>query len=511
MGQRVQETERKYEAARGARGTGEPGTPGTPEVPELSGLPGVASTRDLEPVHLDAVYFDTPDLALAAHRRTLRRRTGGDDAGWHLKLPTGKADTRTEVHAPLGAATDAVPPDLLAEVAAVVRGRPLAPVVRLRTTRRRLLLLDAAGRTLAEVAHDEVTATVPGGTDSSWTEIEVELRDGERELLDAVEERLRAAGLRRSVVGSKLARVLGDRLVPLPGPPDPPGTAGQLALAYLHAQLTAILALDPAVRRAEDDAVHRMRVATRRARSALKSFRHELGPAARTSLGGELKWLAEVLGTERDREVLAERLGRRLSELEPPGGGDARRRIPRTNGRPDAAAVAVHAALVRELDGPRYFALLDALESLLTAPPDRPAADTPARDAAVATIRRDHARLRARIETALGLHPGDDRDIALHAARKDAKRARYSGEAARPVLGERAVAHTARMKSVQQLLGEHQDSVMCRQALAGLREEAGTAGEDPAPYDVMIRREHELAADAEARLPEVWRTADRTV
>lgn len=528
MGQRVQETERKYEAAGGGPDSE------LPELPDLSGLPAVAATRDLAPVRLDAVYYDTAELALAAHRRTLRRRTGGDDAGWHLKLPTAAADTRTEVHAPLDAATTTPPEELRAEVAAVVRGRPLAPVLRLRTTRRRVLLLAADGGTLAEVAHDEVEATVPpsegtaepgGDTDgpaadpggsprsprsprSSWAEIEVELYgDGDPALLDAVEERFTAAGLRRSAAGSKLARALGDRLVPLPKPPARITTAGEVATGYLHAQLSAILALDPAVRRAEEDAVHRMRVATRRSRSVLKSFRPELDRKITDPLGDELKWLAAVLGMERDREVLAERLARRLAELDPAlVGKPLRRRLRGPAGHTDA-----HAALVRELDGTRYFSLLDTFESLLAAPPYRRAADAPAVEAATATVRRDHARLRAQIQAGLDLAPGDDRDIVLHEARKDAKRARYSSEAAEAVLGTPAAEHTARMKGVQQLLGEHQDSVMCRVALHALREQARAAGEDTAPYDAIDRREREIAADVEAKLPAQWRAADRTV
>ncbi|MFC4035449.1 CHAD domain-containing protein [Streptomyces polygonati] len=523
MGERVAETERKYEAS------GQSGF-------EADGLAGVAEVRRPAADRLDAVYYDTAGLALVAHRTTLRRRTGGQDAGWHLKLPTAQADTRTEVHAPLGSATGEAtgepPEELRTEVAAIVRGHPLAPVVRLRTTRRRTLLLDDEGRTLAEIAHDEVAADLaepseprseePSWTPGpAWTETEVELAEGGADLLDAVEERLLAAGMRRSSSPSKLAHALGDRLVPpLPGPPAVPETAGQTATGYLYEQLTALLALDPAVRRAEEDAVHRMRVATRRARSALKSFGRELDRRVTDPLGGELKWLAGALGLERDREVLAERLARRLAELDPALTGEALRRRLRARGEGEpsteaataGSASSAHAALVRELDGARYFALLDGMEALLAAPPFlRPAADAPAGTSAAATVRRDHARLRAAVETALAMPAGDDRDTALHDARKDAKRARYSSEAATAVLGKRAAAHTSRLKGIQQLLGEHQDGYLCRTALVPLRADAVAAGEDPAPYDAMIRRERELAAGVEADLPAAWREADQPV
>ena len=59
---------------------------------------------------MSATYFDTEDLDLNRHKITLRRRVGGDDEGWHLKLPVRK-DTRQELHAPLDEGdTGSVPP-----------------------------------------------------------------------------------------------------------------------------------------------------------------------------------------------------------------------------------------------------------------------------------------------------------------------------------------------------------------------------------------------------------------
>ena len=69
--------------------------------PSFEGLSSVARVERSPAQQLDAVYFDTPAHDLAARRVTLRRRTGGTDAGWHLKLPAGP-DTRTEVRVPLG-------------------------------------------------------------------------------------------------------------------------------------------------------------------------------------------------------------------------------------------------------------------------------------------------------------------------------------------------------------------------------------------------------------------------
>lgn len=57
-------------------------------LPDLTTVTDVASVAPAVEHHLDAIYLDTSDHRLSAHRMTLRRRTGGHDSGWHLKQPT---------------------------------------------------------------------------------------------------------------------------------------------------------------------------------------------------------------------------------------------------------------------------------------------------------------------------------------------------------------------------------------------------------------------------------------
>ena len=185
-------------------------------LPRLDGLPELGGRRAADPkrVYLSATYFDTEDLDLIQHKITLRRRVGGYDEGWHLKLPVRK-DTRQEMHAPLDeAAAGSVPARLAAQVEDITAGHRLRPVAILDTERTVVTLADQAGDALVEVADDLVTAVRFGEPDSEpmrWREIEVEVKSPDAAaatLLETVGKVLRQAGARPSASGSKLARVL---------------------------------------------------------------------------------------------------------------------------------------------------------------------------------------------------------------------------------------------------------------------------------------------------------------
>ena len=200
------ETEQKYEADAGF------------VLPDLSGLEGRAKPAGPRRYYLSATYFDTEELDLIRNRITLRRRVGGADEGWHLKLPVRK-DTRQEVRAPLGdggsGSIEPVPARLAAQVEDITAGRPLRPIAILDTERTVVTLTGQAGEPLAEVADDRVTATrldQPGSEPVTWREIEVEALTqgpGAPGLLEAAGQALRQAGARRSSSASKLGRLLG--------------------------------------------------------------------------------------------------------------------------------------------------------------------------------------------------------------------------------------------------------------------------------------------------------------
>src|ERR1700733_5397951 len=176
-------------------------------VPDLSGVVGASGVTEPEVRLLTASYFDTADLRLAAAKITLRRRTGGPDAGWHLKLPKS-AGTRRELQVPLDASATAVPAQLGSLVSDQVGDEPLQVVAVLETHRTVRNITGPGGAILAEVADDQVTGRVPGREPDTWREIEVELVSGSPEVLAAARSRLTAAGARPSDSPSKLARVL---------------------------------------------------------------------------------------------------------------------------------------------------------------------------------------------------------------------------------------------------------------------------------------------------------------
>lgn len=185
-------------------------------LPRLVGVAGVASVVVQDTMVLTATYVDTLDHVLAAAAATLRRRTGGSDDGWHLKLSLERGE-RLELHRDL--AGDTPPPDLTALMRAVVGDRPLQPVARLTTRRTVHLLLAADGRSLAELADDHVIGERLDvrRPEVSWREVEIELVDGDLEVLAALDAAVRAGGVHPSASASKLGRVLDvPRLVASP-------------------------------------------------------------------------------------------------------------------------------------------------------------------------------------------------------------------------------------------------------------------------------------------------------
>lgn len=479
----------------------------------LDGLPGVAAVGDPVTADLEATYVDTDDLALTRAGVSLRRRTGGDDEGWHLKLPTAAdpGSGRDEIHRPLGA-TENVPARLARPVTGWTRGRALEPVAVVRTERTTRLLLDVDGATLAEVADDRVTGVpTDEGPGTSWRELEIELVEAGPDLLEAADALLAGAGIEPSAQPRKIAAVLAHRLDAFPPRPEP--TAQGPARLVLHQRLSRLVEelrrRDSEVRRGVPDGVHQMRVTCRRLRAALATYRPLVDRDVTDPVRDELRWVARALGEGRDAEVVLERL-RTAVDAEPRRlvVGPVKRRLDRTYGDRQRHA---GAQADRVLTSDRYLRLLGRLEALVTDPPWRDVAEEPARDVLLARTKRDFKRLRRRTERALPLveSQGSEvdqalRDEALHDVRKAAKRLRYACEALEPVWGSDAKALRKAAQEITRVLGDRQDGVVALGDLRPLAASATAAGESAFTYGLLHAREEHRRDRLESELVEAW-------
>jgi CHAD domain-containing protein len=500
----VTETETKYEAG-----------PGT-ALPRLDTLPNVTAARGPDEQQLVAEYYDTADLRLLDAGITLRRRSGGGDAGWHLKLPVTPG-SRDEIRLPPRRTGGRVPAELADLVRARTRGAPLVPVAAITTLRRVTTLIGQHGESLAEVADDSVRAVplldaVPAEEARSaieWREIEVELTGGDGALLAAADSLLRGSGLQRSARSAKLERILGEHPPERRSPAKlmPSASAGEVIGAYLRSQADQLNSLDPKVRRAEPDSLHQMRVASRRLRSTLRSFGAIVSRPQTDHLAAELKWLGRVLGDARDAEVQAGRLDNQVRQTDVEELlGPVQARVQAHSAKARATSTkAVFAALKSE----RYYALLDELDQLTADLPAGPAASKSGRQALPAAVTRSYRKTRRRMRTALKAPAGTPREAALHDARKAAKQARYAAEAVAPVLGRDAARFGKRMKKLQTVLGDHQDTVVGRQIARRLGVTAQLAGESAFSYGLFYGRDACEGARLQATAANAWREASR--
>jgi CHAD domain-containing protein len=298
------------------------------------------------------------------------------------------------------------------------------------------------------------------------------------------------------------------RPVPIAGTKrKPSASAADVVQAYLKVQVATLRSLEPSVRADEFDSVHQMRVATRRLRATLRSFGMVIPRSATQQVAAELKWLGGLLGEARDGEVLPAHL---LASLE---------RVPvelligpvraRVQGHFAPRRASAREVVIEALDSERYAALLGDLDRLAHDPPPGPQAAAPARDVLPAAVHQAYRQAKRRMRRARQAPRGQARDVALHEARKSARRARYAAEAARPASGKPARAFARQMTKVQSVVGNHQDTVIARQAARELGINAHLAGENAFTYGLLHEQEHDRAERLQARARTVWNKASR--
>ncbi|QNG17628.1 CYTH and CHAD domain-containing protein [Rhodococcus triatomae] len=496
----LRETERKYDAT------------SEQSLPSLSGLPGAAGDPHVDSVQLSALYYDTADHRLLAAGITLRRREGGEDAGWHLKIPAG-GDTRSEWHSP-GAEDetgngDDVPEALVHLVRGVTRGHPIVPIALITTDRQRHRVVDTEGAPLVEVVSDVVVSAGGSGADEElvWREIEVEEAPDGHETADAIDARLCEAGFVRSAFPSKLSRAVGAAAptadaAPGSGTPD----ARELLRRYVADHAQSLSTADLALRADPRASVHAFRVASRRVRSALQTSAKRLDlEAAAGPLVDELRWAGQKLGDARDIEVQWKRLVDRLDDLDDvPDREAVRARIDEYFSSLEATA---REQIADTLDSARYLEFRDALDTFAA----QLSTGVIGRTRPAKSVRKDLRRLThsvdSRVRAVRRASDRTERDERIHRVRKGAKKLRYALELSRPYTGKNAKRAVRKLTGLQDLLGEHQDSVVAAEHLRVMSDSQDHSTIVGFGLGMVYRRELDLTDQLSSRVRSEWRTA----
>ena len=469
-------------------------------LPELRGDGLEAEERPVE--RLVTTYVDTSDLRIARWGSSLRHRR---NEGWTVKLPApddGTMLARSE-HVFEGTDPRKLPVAAADLVCALVRGAELAPVARLHTRRAAIEVRDELGRPVAQVTDDEVSVMDGRRVASRFREVEVELdASAPSEVAESLVARLREAGAGPVENVSKLRRALGPRAEDAPDVVvedlGEDVAAVDVVRRALASSAVRLMTHDPGVRIGEDpEEVHQARVATRRLRSDLRTFRDVLDSGWARPLREELRWIGSALGAVRDAEVLRDRLRSRVSALPDADAFEADALIAALDRRRNEA----RDALLTSMREPRYVELLDRV---VDAAHDPRVLDEVVRSPARRTLAPVLDAPWKHLETAIDRIASDPSDEALHDARIRAKRVRYAAEAVGPVFGKSARRFAEAAAELQDVLGEHQDAVVAgawlREARSG--EHAFVAGE-------LAGFETEAAREARARWPAAWKALSR--
>jgi len=386
-----------------------------------------------------ATYVDTSDRRFARAGIPLRRRVERGKSIWEARIGD------TTVSAAGGPAQP--PAELRRLLAAILRGQELVQVARLRRGSKDVALLDG----------QRVVASYEGFDEA---------------LADAL--------------GSPTKESAPAKSAP----------AVEHLRAFLRVQLAEIERHDPAVRVGSDpENLHKLRVAVRRSRAALREARSLIGEQEAGVVRDELKWLGRQLGPVRDLDVLLARLRREVAELDGPDAVPAGKIVTLLEEDRKGA----HAELLGTLESPRYADVLAALEQLVEAPP------VATSEVSLSDVARKAFRRLQRQIKQLGPAPSNDE---LHRTRIQAKRLRYATELAGQLLGKDGRELVASAKKFQDVVGAHQDAVVAETQIREAARRARGVGSGVAAGR-LIERERARRSDARSALPDAWKRVRR--
>lgn len=272
-------------------------------------------------------------------------------------------------------------------------------------------------------------------------------------------------------------------------------------LAYVNEQVHVLKEQELQVRQGASDSVHQMRVAIRRLRSVLATYRVLLDGDLVNHLREELKWLGLILGAERDAEVMSQRISEIISSE--PNRVDFESAIHPLAVQLGEDLDAAHKIVLGTLDDDRYLRLLNDLDALLAGPHFTGVANESTKKIVPELIKQDWNRLKKAVRD-LKENP-TDRESVLHEVRKSAKRLRYAAETAELVHYKRAckLAHAA--EEIQTILGDYHDSVVARDLLRRLSEQDMPRSVSDFDFEHLAALEERKADRSEKDFRRAWK------
>ena len=463
---------------------------------------------------LEDTYYDSADWRVHHAGYTCRVRKKGADAELTLKAmasASGGMRVRRELTETLdGPSSDPLraPGPCGAALRAVCGRQDLAPIFQVITSRKTFALSDEAG-VIGEVALDETSIPVGEDVPVRLSRVEVEVDPNAIERARVFVDAMVAANGLTEATTSKFESALiatGQRVTGVadtgPTAVSPEMTVGQVAYAVMRKQFGALRLNEPGTRLGDDiEALHDMRVATRRLRAAMATFRPFLTPRM-LGFRDEFGWIAGVLGEVRDLDVQLER----MTEWREAFPEDRAHTLNAIEAILVTRRNAARKRMLAALDSRRYERLLTRFEGALRFGPPRSFAPGRASILAVAPdlVEKRYARVRKMGDRIKKSSPPD----SYHMLRIDAKKLRYALEfVGNGIYGKPALEFSARVTAMQDVLGLHQDAYV---AMDLLQEIADNAGRKLAPPTLMAmgilsERYRSHAEELRAQFPAVYK------
>jgi triphosphatase len=433
------------------------------EPRDLDAILAAAPAGETQSRTLVSTYYDTPDNALSRAHVSLRLRDGGTKRVQTLKRGEGFSRQEYEGPAPASGLDLEVPALKMALKPA--QRRSLAPVYTVSVTRRQRTFSHAGAQIELAIDSGEVTA---GDKRRSISEVELELKSGPPvALFDLARILSHTAPLYLSFDGkSSQGQALRDGTVLTPRRADKArlkrgSSAGQAFQAIARNALTLIAANALVVREADgEDALHQLRVAVRRLRSAITACKPMLADKVMADIQAELKWLLVACEEARDLDVFAHDnagLAADGAALSP---------------QVEAARLGAHAKARAAVATKRFRDLvLETAARVETGPwltasgKSEKKRKGSAREFAAKALARRWALILKR-----GQDPARLSDADRHRLRIDAKKLRYAAEAFTPLFDRvRCERFLARLKVLQDELGALNDTAVAARLVARLK------------------------------------------